>query len=102
MAAEQKIKELFELAKTSKFFAGLQEKDIWKACQDYADRSDEEVDGAMARIKDEDAKIIAEENAGQAKLKEKQQQALALKKQEVQQRAEDMQTADQLLEKLFK
>lgn len=56
MASEEKMKELFETARTSRSFPGLSDDDVWGACLKYKDLSNEEIDAGIARIRAADVK----------------------------------------------
>ena len=101
MASEWKIKELFELSKSSKFFSGLKDEDVWKACQDYSDRSDEEIDQAMQRIKQKDVEIEDIEGQKQKAVFEQRGKGEELKKMEVEERVLEERTAEKLLDQLM-
>lgn len=101
MASEGKIKELFELSKSAKFFSGLKEEDVWKACQDYSDRSDGEIDQAMQRIKEKDVEIKMVEEQKQKAVVEQKDKDEELKKMEVEERVSEEKTAEKLLDQLM-
>lgn len=101
MASEGKIKELFELSKSAKFFSGLKEEDVWKACQDYSDRSDGEIDQAMQRIKEKDVEIEKVEGQKQKAVIEQRGKGEEFKKMEVEERVSEEKTAEKLLDQLM-
>ena len=101
MASEGKIKELFELSKSSKFFFGLNDDDVWKACQDYGDRSDEEIDQAMKKIGLKDLEISQTEMSKQEDVIKQKSKGEELKKMEVEERASEKRTAEKLLDELM-
>ncbi len=64
-----KMRELLEVAKASKSFPGLSDKDIWGACLKYKDRPDSDIDAGIKRINEADVKktLLKQEAIARAK-----------------------------------
>ncbi len=60
MASESTLQSLFHVAKSSLYFKGLTDEEIQKACLNYSDRPDADLEIAMENIRAEDQKILAE------------------------------------------
>ncbi len=101
MASESTLQQLFTLAKTSLYFEGLGEKEIWNACLKYKDRSDEDIQIAMENIRNQDEKIRQDSNEKQSLLSENKQKMVELRQNEAQDRAEDERGAEDILDDLF-
>lgn len=102
MATEGKIRELFEKAKGSRLFAGLSEEAVRGACQDYAERSDEDIDAAIGKMEVEEAKVAEERaKAARAVIGAREKEAV-LRQMEERDRQKEVTDAEDLLTNLFK
>lgn len=101
MASESTLQALFQIAKTSLYFKGLTEEDIWKACLNYQDRTDTDIQIAMQNIQAEDQKILAETEKNQNKIIENQEKIQTLRKEEGFDHQEDEETASNVLDDFF-
>jgi pyruvate/2-oxoacid:ferredoxin oxidoreductase beta subunit len=102
MADQQTLKKLLEVANNSLVFAGMKEEDVWQACLAYQDRSNEEVEQAMEKIKAKDDGMKAEQAEKENKLKVIQEKKVQLREGEKKERQEDLKKAEELLKELFK
>jgi len=82
MASEAVLKELFQVAKGSRQFAGMSDKDIWNACLAYKDRSEEDMRKAMENIRNKDQRLRNERGKKQEKLELGKEKMIALHQQE--------------------
>ena len=101
MASEAILKQLFEVAKASLYFKGLSEEDIWKACESYQDRSDEDIEVAMQNIRAEDEKILAERDLKKNQMESNKARMGALREEEALDRRNDESNASEILDNFF-
>jgi hypothetical protein len=101
MASEAILKELFEVAKGSNYFKGMNDSAIWKACLAYKDRPDEHIRIAMRNIRGKDDEIIAESVKKKESIEKGGKALKDLKKNEESDRGKDALTADKMLEEFF-
>jgi hypothetical protein len=101
MASEALLKELFEVAKASRQFAGMSDDSVWKACLAYKNRSDEDMLKAMETIQSKDQQHVEKAEERKERLREGKEKIAAMQEKEAADRAEDHQKADKVLEELF-
>ena len=101
MASEAVLKELFQVAKSSRQFKGISDNDIWKACLAYKDRSDEHIRIAMENIQKKDQEAEAKLQEKKDQLEKGKEKVMALHQQEAGDRQKDTQNAEEILADLF-
>lgn len=101
MASEAILKQLFEVAKGSLYFKGLSDAEIWQACLEYRDRSEDDIEMAMENIRSEDEKIKAHVDHRQEVLEQNKQRMAHLHHEEEIDRQEDEKNAATMLDDIF-
>lgn len=101
MASEAVLRELFQVAKASRVFRGKTEEELWKACQAYSNRSDEDIHIAMNNILKKDADTEKKIHEQKNKLIQGKEKIMKLHEQETDDRHQDEQRAEKILEELF-
>ena len=101
MASEAVLKELFQVAKNSKQFAGMSDDDIWGACVAYKERPDEDIQKAMENIRKKDWQEQEEIDLKQKKLEAGKDKMIELRQQEKTDHEKDEQNAEEVLKELF-
>lgn len=101
MASEAVLKELFAVAKASRQFNGMSDKDIWNACLAYKERSDQDMRLAMQNIREKDQRLQVVSVEKQEKLEKGKEKILAMHEKEIIDHSEDEKNAEETLEDFF-
>ena len=101
MASETVLKELFKVAKISSAFKGVSDEEVWKACQAYSERTDEDIHIAISNIRKKDAELKNKSEEEKERLEKGKKKVIALHKKEEVDRRVDNENAEKILESLF-
>ena len=101
MASETVLKELFEVAKSSKQFSDLSEDSVWKACLTYKDRPDKDIKKAMENITNMDTELKEQAKERRVKLEKTKERMAEIKEEEKSERDQERINADKVLEEHF-